>query len=225
MDSAFFTPNSKTKTMGKSFKVKTYEPPHQRVWNEIRRRSQGFTLVEVAEAGSMQINSARAFIDGLKAAGFLIVIAEKPNRRYQLVRDTGYTPPEIRRDGSFIKPKNSELFEKSMWNTLRITRAAVDAHELAALSSNDEITVPSRIAEEYLVMLWCAGYVSKLGTRTDKKTKYQLLPDMNTGSKPPTIRSIRQVVDQNTNELMFQESHVFEEELKHGSLLKQGIKK
>ncbi|EJX0976681.1 hypothetical protein ACMWV9_001692 [Acinetobacter baumannii] len=224
MDSAFFTPNSKSMVMGKNSKVNTYEPPHQRVWNEIRQRSEGFTLLEVAEAGSMRINSARAFIDGLKAAGFLSVISEKPTR-YRLERDSGYTPPEIRRDGSFVKPKNSELIEKAMWNTLRITRAAVNAHELAALSSNDELTVPTHVSEEYLVMLWCAGYVSKLGTKTDKKTKYQLLPDMNTGSKPPTIRSIHQVVDQNTNELMFQGSHVFEQELKHGSLLKQGLKK
>ncbi|MFA2969810.1 hypothetical protein KWE21_04225 [Acinetobacter pittii] len=224
MEGAFFNTNSKSK-MSKSSKVNTYETPHQRVWNEIRQRSEGFSLVEVAEAGSMQMNSARAFIDGLKAAGFVSVVSQKPTIRYCLERDTGYKAPEIRRDGSFIKPKKSEMIEKAMWNTLRITRAAVNAHELAALSSNDEIIVPVYVADEYLVMLWCAGYVSKLGNRTDKKTKYQLLPDKNTGAKPPTIRSIRQVVDQNTNALMFQESHVFEEELKHGSLLKQGIKK
>jgi len=224
MEGAFFRTNSKV-TMRRNLKATTYTPPHQRVWNEIRQRSEGFTLVEVAEAGSMQINSARAFIDGLKAAGFISVISQKPIIRYCLERDTGYSAPEIRRDGSFIKPKTSEMIEKAMWNTLRITRAAVNAHELAALSSNDEINIPARIADEYLVMLWCAGYVSNLGSKTDKKTKYQLLPDMNTGAKPPTIRNIRQVVDQNTNALMFQESHVFEEELKHGSLLKQGIKK
>lgn len=110
---------------------------------------------------------------------------------------------------------------KAMWNTLRITKQPVNAHELAALSSTNEQKFSVETADSYLRFLYHAGYLKivREAHHAVRKAQYQLLPNMNTGPNPPQIQRAKQVFDPNTNQLMFSERPELEEEIKHGTLL------
>ncbi|OTG87673.1 hypothetical protein B9T31_04030 [Acinetobacter sp. ANC 4558] len=200
--------------------------PRQRVWIAIRKFKNDFTLTQVSEEGSMKEGSARTYLMGLKKAGFIEVIYEQQvegkgvkRNHYKLIRDVGYTAPTIDRDGVETKPAQ---VNKAMWNTLRILKKAINAEELAALSSNDEVSISIATANIYLQLLNSAGYltvVEKHQNIAGKKTKYRLIEHMNTGPIPPQIQRAKQVFDPNTNQVMFSERPELEEELKHGTLL------
>lgn len=114
-----------------------YQSPRQRVWVEIRKNCEGFTIAQVAADGNMKYESARSFISSLVKAGVVQVTKETPlhhkncivkQRVYKLINDLGYTAPEISKSGEIVK---SITGNKLMWNTLRITRHSFDADELA----------------------------------------------------------------------------------------------
>ena len=110
---------------------------------------------------------------------------------------------------------------KAMWNTLRITKMALNAYELSAISSTDSQKIAVETANNYLISLHQAGYLKivKESKVTGGKAKYVLLPEMNTGPKPPQIQRVKHVFDPNTNQVMFTERPELEEEIKHGTLL------
>lgn len=213
---------------GRNFmnQVMPKQNPRQRVWLAIRKFKDDFTLVQVAEEGSMKEGSVRTYLQGLKKAGFIeVAFEEKVDGKgvkrihYKLVRDVGYNAPTVDRDGGETKPAQ---VNKAMWNTLRITKKAVNAEELAALSSNDEVLISVLTANVYLQLLNAAGYLSvveKSQNIAGKKAKYRLMEHMNTGPIPPQIQRAKQVFDPNTNQVMFSERPELEEELKHGTIL------
>lgn len=225
MDITFFRPHFKELDIMNS---KTpYESPRQRVWNAIRKHRDEFTIVQVADEGGMKYDSSRDFITGLRKAGIVKEIRrdKKPYTSshidiivYQLEKDLGYSAPSVDRKGNLLNPRP---VNRAMWNTLRITKQPVNAHELAALSSNDDQSVSAETADRYLRSLHEAGYlkITHEAHHAVKKAKYMLLPDMNTGPKPPQIQRAKHVFDPNTNEVMFAERPELEEELKYGTLL------
>ena len=205
-----------------------YQSPRQRVWAAIRKHRNEFTIQQVAELGQMKYDSARDFITGLKNAGIIAEVRREklPNMSkkidlifFQLVEDYGYNAPSVDRKGNLLGKKAT--VNKAMWNTLRITKQPVNAHELAALSSTDEQAVSVETADSYLRFLFHAGYlkVARAAHHAVRKAKYLLLPHMNTGPIPPQIQRAKQVFDPNTNTLMYTERPELEEELKHGTLL------
>lgn len=225
MDSTFFKPNFPEFTFMKS--NAPYEAPRQRVWNAIRESRKEFTIAQVAELGGMKYDSTRDFITGLRKAGIISELRREKKPRtsshidiivYQLVKDLGYTAPSVDRQGNLLTPRP---LNKAMWNTLRITKQAVNARELAAFSSNDENVVSEETADSYLRMLHQAGYlkIAQEAHHAVKKAKYILLPHMNTGPKPPQIQRAKQVFDPNTNQTMFSERPELAEELKHGTIM------
>ena len=225
MDIAFFRPNFKELDIMNS--RTPYESPRQRVWNAIRKNREEFTISLVAEEGNMKYDSARDFITGLRKAGILKEVRrdKKPYTSshidiivYKLAKDFGYTAPSVDRKGNLLTPRP---VNRAMWNTLRITQQPVNAHELAALSSNDEKPVSVDTADRYLRLLHEAGYlkITQEAHHAVKKAKYKLLPHMNTGPKPPQIQRVKHVFDPNTNQVMFAERPELEEELKHGTIL------
>lgn len=220
--------NSSILTSGENLmnKAMPQQTPRQRVWLAIRKFKNDFTLLQVAEEGAMKESSARDFITGLQKAGYIQVAYEQPivgkrvkRLHYKLVRDIGYNAPSVDREGFETKPAQAN---KAMWNTLRILKRAINAEELAALSSNDELNISITTANTYLQLLHSAGYLfiaQKHQNMTGKKAKYQLLERMNTGPIPPQIQRAKQVFDPNTNQLMYSERPELEEEIKHGTLL------
>lgn len=204
-----------------------YQSPRQRVWAAIRKNSNEFTIEQVAELGQMKYESARGFVASLVKAKVVQILREakvyghsKSIRRkyFMLVNDLGYTVPSISKDGKLIA---SVTGNKAMWNTLRITKQAVNAHELVQLASNDEISIKLETANEYLRALHHAGYLTltQPANNAGGKAKYQLLPGMDTGPIPPQIQRAKQVFDPNTNTVMYSERPELEEEIKHGTLL------
>lgn len=207
--------------------VKPYQSPRQRVWSAIRKNSNEFTIEQVAEQGQMKYESARGFVASLVKAKVVQILREAKvydhsksiKRKYfKLVKDLGYTVPSISKDGKLIVNVTGN---KAMWNTLRITKQAVNAHELAQLASNDEISIRLETANEYLRALHHAGYLklTQPANNAGGKAKYKLLPIMDTGPNPPQIQRAKQVFDPNTNTVMYSERPELEEEIKHGTLL------
>lgn len=204
-----------------------YQSPRQRVWVAIRQNGENFTVHHVASLGNMKYESAREFVASLTKAGIVEVTGETPihhencvvkQKSYKLVKDFGYTAPSVSKKGEILPIKSCN---KAMWNTLRITKNAMSYDELAQISSNDEIQISELTAREYLRFLHQAGYlkVTRASKTTGGKTKYQLLPDMNTGPNPPQIQRAKQVFDPNVSQVMFSERPELEEELKHGTVL------
>lgn len=205
-----------------------YQSPRQRVWAAIRKNRDEFTIQQVADLGQMKYDSARDFITGLKNAEIIAEVRREklPNMSkkidliyFRLVEDYGYNAPSVDRKGNILGKKTT--VNKAMWNTLRITKQPVNAHELAALSSTDDQAVSIETADSYLRFLHHAGYlkIARAAHHAVRKAKYQLLPHMNTGPNPPQIQRAKQVFDPNTNQLMYSERPELEEEIKHGTLL------
>lgn len=202
--------------------------PRQRVWMAIRKHKNEFTIAQVAELGNMKYDSARDFITGLKRAGIIAEVRreKQPNMSqkieviyFKLVDDYGFHAPTVDRKGNLLGQKTT--CNKAMWNTLRILKKAVNANELAALSSTDEQTVSVETADSYLRLLHHAGYlkIAREAHHAVRKAKYQLKAEMNTGPNPPMVQRSKQVFDPNLGQVMFREQPELEEELKHGTLL------
>lgn len=223
--------NSSILTQGEKFMKagQPYQSPRQRVWTAIRKNQECFSIKQVAGMGNMKYESAREFVSCLEKAGIVEIISTKPvhhencvvkQKLFKLVRDLGFNVPTVSKSGE-IQCKQTGT--KAMWNTLRITKKAMNYVELARLSSNDELRITELTAREYLRFLYEAGYlrITQASSTAGKgeKRKYQLLPEMNTGPNPPQIQRAKQVFDPNTNTLMYTERPELEEELKHGTLL------
>lgn len=204
-----------------------YQSPRQRVWVEIRKNCEGFTIAQVAADGNMKYESARSFISSLVKAGVVQVTKETPlhhkncivkQRVYKLINDLGYTAPEISKSGEIVK---SITGNKLMWNTLRITRHSFDADELARIASTEEVNIASNTAGAYLQALHKAGYltITRESSTHGGKTKYRLLASKNTGPNPPQLQRAKQIFDPNINQVVFSETPAQEEEMKHGTLL------
>ena len=223
LSSSILTPGENIMNAGQP-----YQSPRQRVWAAIRKHRDEFTIQQVADLGQMKYDSARDFITGLKNAEIIAEVRREklPNMSkkidliyFRLVEDYGYNAPSVDRKGNILGKKTT--VNKAMWNTLRITKQPVNAHELAALSSTDDQAVSIETADSYLRFLHHAGYlkIARAAHHAVRKAKYQLLPHMNTGPNPPMIQRAKQVFDPNTNQLMYSERPELEEEIKHGTLL------
>ena len=221
--------NSSILTQGKNLMeaIQPYQSPRQRVWISIRKNREEFTIQQVADLGQMKYESARSFMSTLLKAQVIQIVSETPvhhakctvkQRVYKLVNDLGYTAPEFNKKGEIV---SSTSGNKAMWNTLRITKQSVNADELAAISSTDEIQILSSTANTYLQALYKAGYlkITHKSKTTGGKAKYQILPEKNTGPNPPQIQRAKQVFDPNINQVIVVERPELEEELKHGTLL------
>ncbi|MBK0062414.1 MULTISPECIES: hypothetical protein [unclassified Acinetobacter] len=196
-----------------------YESPRQRVWNAIRNNRNEFTIIQVAEIGAATYESTRDFVSKLTKAGFVqCTNVQNKEKTFELIKDCGYAYPSFNKDGQVVSDITGN---KAMWNTLRITKMAVNAYELAKISSTDDQVISLETANNYLMTLYKAGYLKKVKAAkvTGGKAKYILLPDMNTGPKPPQIQRTKHVFDPNINTVMFAERPELDEEIKHGTLL------
>ena len=168
MDIAFFKPNFKSLKELMPNKKQPYLPPRQRVWLAIRNNAEEFTIQQVADLGFMNYDSTRKFINQLEKAGIIKVNRVEPmvyancpikQKFFCLLNDVGYHYPKMTKSGELITGVTAN---KAMWNTLRITKKAVNADELAKLSSNEELIVKEQTATCFLYSLHQAGYLQRV---------------------------------------------------------------
>lgn len=197
--------------------------PRERVWDEIRRSVGEFTLEQVATAANMKIDSARDYLTGLRRAGFIQETRRAAKEMtvggntkivyYVLINDVGYDAPAVNRRGEIVEPR---AVNKAIWNALRIC-GAVTPRALAAYASTDSLTVSEQTANSYLQALHAAQYVVVIVPASHvKQATYRLLPDKNTGPKPPQISRAQRVFDPNIGRLVYQEQPELVEELRDG---------
>lgn len=207
--------------------------PRERLWAEIRKSPDTFTVERVAHAAQMKLDAARCYVRGLARAGFLEVAAERvergnslfkaggkpmPTKHYRLVRDTGSEAPRVNRDGTLVAATTAN---QAMWTTLRIC-GAVDYRLLALNASTPECKVEEETARSYLKALDAAGYLDVIAERTygaeAHAKQYRLKPHMNTGPKAPQVQRTKRVWDPNLAEVVYQERPELEEERREGLL-------
>ncbi|WP_111861232.1 hypothetical protein [Acinetobacter sp. CFCC 10889] len=218
--------DSKQKTARHLVKGAVYQSPRQRLWNEIRKSGQRFSVKEICAIAKVNYLSAHDYVSGLKKAGIIAEIERVPCKGksraivtiyYKLEIDKGYTAPAVRKNGEIIEERSSS---QAMWNTLRITKQAFSADELAKVASTDELAINATSATQYLKALFQAGYLEitrKPTYRKNGQTKYRLLPNMNTGARPPSVRRALQVFDYNLSLIMYQDTPILEAERKYGA--------
>lgn len=196
--------------------------PRERLWDAIRANALDFVIADVAESAAMKYDSARDYITGLRRAGFIQEISRKkvPFKgvyviHYTLIKDVGNAAPCVDRKGNIVerRPVNS-----AMWNTLRICKQPLNAKTLAALASTEDREVSEETANSYLQSLCQAGYLKiiKPAHHAVSKAMYQLLPNKNTGAKPPQITRACRVFDPNIGAVVYQEQPELAEELRDG---------
>lgn len=121
--------------------------------------------------------------------------------RYELIKDCGNSAPHLSADGS---PSKRGAGSRNLWLSMRIL-GEFDYRELAATSSNEDVSVSEATAERYINTLKTAGYL--LQTKAAKigvtPRRFRLIPSKNTGPRPPVVQNIRQVYDPNINEVVW----------------------
>jgi hypothetical protein len=132
--------------------------------------------------------------------------AEKGNQkdqqyRYELINDCGNSAPHLSADGS---PSKRGAGSRNLWLSMRIL-GDFNYRELAATASNEDVSVSEATAERYINSLKTAGYLHqtqavKIGITP---RRFRLIPSKNTGPRPPIVQTIKQVYDQNTNEVVW----------------------
>lgn len=184
----------------------------QAIWDEIRRRRDGFTVRELRESTTLGIETVREYVTGLVNAGYVgcgditrigclirdcvpataTVLAPKS---YTLLRDVGIEAPRVRKDGT---PVTQGQGTHNMWRTMRILKT-FSARELAISASTETCAISPDTAKSYTRYLCNAGYLRKTGDR------YCFIPSMHTGPKPPMIQRVKRVWDQNLKKVMWSE--------------------
>lgn len=197
--------------------------PRERVWDAIRANADEFTIAQVADIALMKEDSARDYITGLRRAGFvqevrraarpLTVGGNSKQIYYRLVNDVGHEAPSVNRKGEILTPN---AVNSAMWNALRIGNTPMTPRALAAYASTDRV-VSEETANSYLQALRAAGYVMVVKPASySNQATYRLLPNKNTGSKPPQIQRAKQVYDPNIGAVVYAERPELAEELRDG---------
>lgn len=170
--------------------------PRQQIWEKIRAFKE-FELNDLINElpGAINKSTIRSYVKSLNKSGHLEHYQDLMIKcRYRLIIDCGVEAPRINKQGKIV---TQGLGQENMWRTLRNFGNAMSYQELSGLASTPATPINPQSARDYLSNLKQAGYLS------DEKGKYRLLPNMNTGPRPPMIQRIRQVYDPNLGKVMW----------------------
>ncbi len=177
--------------------------PRQQIWEKIRELKR-FDLPSLVKElpGTIARDTTRTYVKSLVNGEFLTaILTDKAFNDYQLVKDNGVEAPRIRKDGSEVTQGRET---ENLWRTLRTIRYPVNYRELAGLARTEQIGISPEFARDYLVNLHKAGYLSHSEVKPFKgRSKYLLIPAMNTGPRPPMIQRIKQVYDPNLGQVVW----------------------
>ncbi|GAB2182642.1 hypothetical protein DLREEDagrD3_28650 [Denitratisoma sp. agr-D3] len=191
--------------------------PRQRIWDAIRKiGGKGATFTEddiwsATEGRETDIDTGlvRDYRRGLVAAGFLSLVAPHKDRYvkavYRLAIDAGVDAPRVRRDGT---PVTQGLAQEQMWRTLRMHKGDINARELAAYASTQDIPVNEVAAGDYLRNLHLANYLRctaqaqpNANRHVPKLARYQLVSD--TGPRTPMVQRTDAIYDPNLDKVVW----------------------
>lgn len=163
------------------------------IWATARRLGT-FTYGQLAAEAKTNVDRATRLVRGWLAARAVEDAGEGPSRRrlFRIVADADAALPRAPVAGS---PQGN------MWRTMR-SIGAFSPVDLAAHSCTDTVQVSRDDAAAYCQTLLRAGYlkVERKARPGRQEAIYRLI--QNTGPKPPVIRRVRAVIDQNTGQIV-----------------------
>ena len=177
----------------------------QRIWENVR--SQGvkpFGIPDVTP-GNVPLTTARDYLIGLSAAGYLTVELQGKAPRtasiYKLARDAGAEAPRIRKNGEAVTQGNGN---EALWGAMQALKS-FNARVLAKMAGVKETTT-----NHYCIALANAGYltVDKPGKgmgRGGILATYRLLASRVNGPRPPMITRLKAVYDPNIHQIVWQQ--------------------
>lgn len=180
------------------------------IWSKVREYKT-FTIQDIMSNAprkyKLDKNKVRYYLNGWENASNLSsVLVEKKRgnygyKLYTLLKDTGVEPPLVDPKG---KRMTSGLGREQMWRTMRIT-GQFTYRQLINLASTDEVSISEADAKKFTESLHQAGYLRLMrkGHKECGLAIYQFIPAMWTGNKPPSIRKMNVVFDQNRLEIVY----------------------
>ncbi len=172
------------------------------------RRLRRFTVRQVTEETRLGQDTARDYVRGLEAAGYLARVGTVATGSgtvgaravvYELVRDVGVEAPRVRKDGTEVTQGRGR---EQMWRTMKVL-GEFSARDLAVHASTEAHAVSLEDAKHYIRYLVKAGYVAVVLGRKGEPYRYRLLPSKNTGPRAPMIQRVRQVFDPNLGRVVW----------------------
>ena len=189
------------------------QTPRQRVWAAIRLHRAEFDLVLISRTAKVEIDTIRAYLKGLLAAGFVARTFDAPgigvHHKYSLTRDNGVEAPRVDHNGRLV---TQGMGTEQMWRTMQIIAGDFDYKALARLASTAEIEVRETTAQTYIGHLARAGYLieTKPVFRPGRgmpslPARYRLDPKRVKGPRPPMIQRSKSVYDPNLDQVVWEE--------------------
>lgn len=177
----------------------------QRIWENIRKRGdKSFVLADVTP-GNVPLTTARDYLIGLAAAGYLTVEQQGKVPRtksiYKLARDAGAEAPRVRKNGEVVTQGDGN---EALWGAMQALKT-FNARVLASMAGVKETT-----AKHYCIALARAGYltVDKPGKgmgRGGILATYRLMLSRVKGPRPPMITRLKAVYDPNIHQIVWQQ--------------------
>lgn len=180
--------------------------PRDAIWAAIRQMAatdHAFTAANVADAARVNDKTARDYLKGLTAAGYLQLLESAGGleaKRWKLVRDIGVEAPRVRSDGS---PVTQGEVNEQLWRGMSILKEFTYTDLIETAS----VVIPVDTAKTYCGMLLSTGYLRVLRKADPVKgriARYRLV--RNNGPKPPQVQRVKRVYDPNSNEVFMPES-------------------
>lgn len=173
-------------------------PGRQEIWEAIRRRTDTFTVPELADLLGAPRKTVYDYLACLSAGGYVEhTPATEPGQPaiYRMLRDTGHHAPRLRSDGS---PVQQGKATEQLWRSMCILKQFTyrDLVETAT------IPIPEGTAKAYCRTLLATGYLKVLRKAEPTKGQialYSLIRQ--SGPKSPMVQRVKRVFDPNTGEV------------------------
>ncbi|MGB0732455.1 MAG: hypothetical protein ACPGPF_01780 [Pontibacterium sp.] len=183
------------------------KPPRQRVWEEIRRNRERFSIGSLIIPTGLDDSTIRSYCQCLLAGGYIVQLTEGAIEYayFQLQKDCGAEAPRLTKDG---QPVTQGLGQEQMWRCLRML-GQMNYRQLTAHASKAGVEVKEATAKRYIAALKKAGYlqvVQACGLKKGALEIVRLIPRMDTGPRPPQIQKVGVVYDPNLNKVMHADS-------------------
>lgn len=178
----------------------------QRVWENVRATNGKQFDVRDVTPGDVPTATARDYLVGLAAAGYLTVVtpgkAPRTASTYIMARDAGAEAPRVRKNGEEVTQGHGN---EAIWGAMQAL-GSFTARVLTEMSGAKESTV-----KHYCMQLEKAGYLTldRAGRgkgRGGTASQYRLLKSRISGPRPPMITKLKAVYDPNIHEIVWQQN-------------------
>lgn len=178
----------------------------QRIWEAIRATGGKPFDVRDVTPGSVPTATAREYLAGLAAAGYLTVERQGKAPRtatiFRLARDAGAEAPRVRKNGEEVTQGSGN---EAIWGAM-MAIGSFTPRVLAEMSGAKHSTV-----QHYCMLLERAGYLTveregKGRGRGGIASQYRLLKSRVNGPRPPMITRLKAVYDPNIHEIVWQQN-------------------